>query len=106
MASENDIPLGRRLLSILDSINDLIPKASTEELEDLKQKRKKLLEQIGVLIDKNLDAASQEYKRATNGLKDASKSIQDAIRGMERVAEAIKAIAQAIDLVAKLIAAA
>ena len=106
MASENDLPLGRLLLSTLDAINDLIPKASSRELKDLKQSRKKLLQQISVLIDKNLDAASQEYRRATNGLKDASKTIQDALAGMKRVAEAIKAIAQAIDLIAKLIAAA
>ena len=106
MASENDTPLGRHLLGTLEGINDLIPNASAKELKALKQTRKRLLQQIGVLIDKNLDAASREYRRATMGVNDASKTIQDAIAGVKQVAEAIRALARAIDLIAKLIATA
>ena len=106
MPPKEELTLGRRLLVTLEDVNALIPKAkSAAQLKMLKDSRKKLLEQIGILVDSNLDSASEEYRAATLGLQEASTSIRDALKDMENVAKAIELLAKAVDLVAKVAAA-
>jgi hypothetical protein len=99
-------PLGRELLTALETLNGLIPKArSAHDRNNLRKTRARLLEQLGGLVDTNLDRASQEYRAATSGLQAASASIDSAIRGMQSVAKAVETLAKALDLVAQLIPA-
>ena len=107
MAVENGTPLGRELLSALEAVNGLIPKAaaSPQDLNNLRATRARLIEQIGTLVDTNLNRASQEYRAATSSLQGASASIHNAISGMESVAKAVETLAKTLDLVARLIAA-
>ena len=106
MAADDDATLGRELLNALQAVNDLILKpASPQDREQLSQTRARLIEQIGALVDTNLDRASQDYQRATKGLQAASGSIRSAIGGMQSVAQAVETLAKALDLVARLIPA-
>lgn len=102
MGPENEETVGRRLVRMLDEINALIPKAQSGDLENLKETRKRLLDQIGTLVESNLNRASQEYREAADGLGAASAAIRRAIAGMESVAKAVAAIAKAVELIAKL----
>jgi len=106
MPPNQDKTLGRRLLATLEDVNALIPKVkSPAQLTNLRESRKKLLQQIGTLVDTNLDSAAVEYREATRGLQDASTSIRNALKEMESVAKAIELLAKAVDLVAKLVVA-
>jgi hypothetical protein len=106
MAVDNGTTLGRELLNALEAVNGLIPKAtSPQELNNLRATRAKLIEQIGTLVDTNLNRASQDYRAATSGLHGASASIRSAISGMESIAKAVETLAKTLDLVARLIAA-
>jgi len=106
MALGNGTTLGRELLNALEAVNGLILKpASPQAREDLRNTRARLIEQIGALVDANLDRASQDYQRATGGLQAASGSIRSAISGMESVAQAVETLAKALDLVSRLIPA-
>jgi hypothetical protein len=106
MAVDNGTTLGRELLNALEAVNGLIPKAtSPQELNNLRATRARLIEQIGTLVDTNLNRASQDYRAATSGLHGASASIRSAISGMESIAKAVETLAKTLDLVARLIAA-
>jgi hypothetical protein len=106
MAVDNGTTLGRELLNALEAVNGLIPKAtSPQELNNLRATRARLIEQIGTLVDTNLNRASQDYRAATSGLHGASASIRSAISGMESVAKAVETLAKTLDLVTRLIAA-
>jgi hypothetical protein len=106
MAVENGTTLGRELLNALEAVNGLIPMAaSPQNLNNLRTTRARLIEQIGTLVDTNLNCASQEYRAATSCLQGASASIHNAISGMESVAKAVETLAKTLDLVARLIAA-
>jgi hypothetical protein len=106
MAVDNVTTLGRELMNALEAVNSLIPKAtSPQDLNNLRTTRARLIEQIGTLVDTNLNRASQEYRVATSGLQGASASIRSAISGMESVAKAVETLAKTLDLVARLIAA-
>ena len=106
MAVDSGPTLGRELLNALEAVTSLIPKAvSPQDLNNLRAMRARLIEQIGTLIDTNLDRSSQEYRAATSGLQGASASIRSAISGMESVAKAVETLAKGLDLVSRLIAA-
>lgn len=106
MALDNGTTLGRELLNALEAVTGLIPKAtSIQDLNNLRTTRARLIEQIGTLVDTNLNRASQEYRAATSGLLEASASIRSAISGMESVAKAVETLAKTLDLVARLMAA-
>jgi hypothetical protein len=106
MAVDNGTTLGRELLNALEAVNGLIPKAaSPQDLNNLPTTRARLIEQIGTLVDTNLNRPSQEYRAATSGLQVASASIRSAISGMESVAKAVETLAKTLDLVTRLIAA-
>ena len=94
--------LGRQLLATLRDVNKLrAATTDTDRREELKECRERLLDELGDLVDKNLDRASQEYKAATAGLTEASSMIRDTLEEMENVAKAISTIAKAIDLVSQ-----
>lgn len=102
MAVDNGTTLGRELLNALEAVNGLIPKdVSPQDLNNFRTTRARLIEQIGTLVDTNLNRASQEYRAATSGLQVASASIRSAISGMESVAKAV----ETLDLIGRLIAA-
>ena len=106
MAVDNGTTLGRELLNALEAVNGLIPKAvSPQDLNNLRTIRARLSEQIGTLVDTNLNRASQEYRAATSGLQVASASIRSAISGMESVVKAVETLTKTLDLVTRLIAA-
>ena len=72
MALANDTTLGRELLNAFEAVNGLILKpASPQEREHLSQTQARLIEQIGALVDTNLNRAYQDYQRATSGLQAA-----------------------------------
>ena len=97
--------LGRQLLSTLEDVNALFAKAATrQDIERIDAQRTRLLNQIGALIDRNLDRASQDYIDATQALHAASGEIKNALQRLERVAQAITLLARALDAVAKLAA--
>ncbi|HEX9871814.1 MAG TPA: hypothetical protein VGC99_25105 [Candidatus Tectomicrobia bacterium] len=84
MAPANDTTLGRELLHALEAVNGLILRpASPQDREHLSQTRARLIEQIGALVDTNLDRANQDYQRATSGLQAASGSIRRAMSGAD-----------------------
>jgi len=96
-------PLGRQLLATLSDVNALYAKAATrEDIERLDAIRSRLLDQLGTLVDRNLDSGSREYAAATLGLQNASAQINDALQRLDRVAQAITVLGQALDMVAKL----
>jgi hypothetical protein len=102
----SDRPLGRQLLETLADVNALYSKADTlQQIDDIDRQRARLLQQIGTLVDRNLDSASQEYLDATRALAGASGEIRAALQRIERVADAITMLARALDTVAKLAAA-
>jgi hypothetical protein len=106
MALGNDTTLGRELLNALEAVNGLILKpASPQDRENLSHTRARLIEQIGALVDTNLNRANQDYQRATSSLQAASGLIRRAISDMESVAQAVETLARALDLVTRLIAA-
>ena len=106
MALDNGTTLGRELLHALEAVNGLIPKAvSPQDLNNLRTTRAGLLEQIGTLVDTNLNRPSQEYRAATSGLQVASAPIRSAISGMESVVKAVETLTKTLDLVTRLIAA-
>jgi hypothetical protein len=106
MAVANDMTLGRELLHALEAVNGLILKpASPQERQHLSQTRARLIEQIGALVDTNLDRASQDYQQATSGLQTASGSIRRAMNGMDSIAQAVETLAKVLDLVTRLIPA-
>lgn len=106
MPSEKTPPLGRRLLSCLERVTDLMETVKSEdELRELDQKRAQLLRLIGRLVDVNLKQASQGYRAATRGVEAANRKITQAIEDLKMVAEAINKLGQALDLVAKLVPA-
>jgi len=101
----NDQPLGRQLLATLSDVNALFAKAtSRQEVDQIDAQRARLLDQIGTLIDRNLDSGSREYAAATQGLQAASAQIKEALQRLEKVAQAITVLGQALDAVAKLAA--
>ena len=97
--------LGRQLLATLEDVNALFAKAATrQDIDRIDTQRARLLHQIGALVDRNLDRASQDYIAATQALQAASDEIEHALQRLERVAQAITLLARALDAVAKLAA--
>lgn len=97
--------LGRQLLATLEDVNALFAKAATRpDIDRIDTQRTRLLHQIGALVDRNLDRASQDYIAATQALQAASDEIKHALQRLERVAQAITVLARALDAVAKLAA--
>lgn len=100
-----EVLLGRQLLATLTDVDDLIESTHNKNrLKELSDTRNKLVKQIGILVDTNLNSASPAYQAATQGLQAASAMIQAALKGMESTAKAITMLAKAADLVAKVAA--
>lgn len=97
--------LGQQLLDTIEHIIVLMEQTQDpDRRKELNSKRIKLSNEVGRLIEANLDAASAEYQAATSALVQASATIAEAIKGLESVKNAILMAAKAAELVGKVAA--
>ncbi len=97
--------LGQQLLDTIENIIALMEQTQDpDRRKELNSKRIKLSNEVGRLIEANLDAASAEYQAATSALVQASGTISEAIKGLESVKNAILMVAKAAELVGKVAA--
>ena len=97
-----DQKLGRTMLRALKAINELIPSAPDARVEALEAERERLLEELGRLVDENLDQEGADYQAATAAMNAASVAIENALENMRKIAKAIALLGQALELAASL----
>lgn len=103
MAKKKTNGLGRQILQTMRDLSALIADTHhPQRIQELMSQYRELEDKLEVLIEANLDSASEEYKAATKGLREASAKIQAALSGMETVAEAIAAVGHAVGFLADL----
>lgn len=79
------------LVTLIQSTNDIVRKRQLrDELDELHKL-------VGQLVDANVDRATPEYVKATQGLQAGSVAIQDAERDIAKVAQTIDTIAKTLD---------
>jgi len=87
--------LQREALRLYDATKD------TEERRQLLEYCDTLAEQSNRIIDANLNAATEEYRKVTTGIEDASEATREAIKDVKSTQAAINAIAKLVDLASK-----
>ena len=100
-------PLGRRLLSCLERVTDLMETVKSEdELREAPIKSGlSLLRLIGRPGRREPEASQPGVPSGYRGVEAANRKITQAIEDLKMVAEAINKLGQALDLVAKLVPA-
>ena len=97
--------IGLAVRQNFEAVTDLIlvtrSKPEREKLLDLQMQLGAKLQR---LIDRAVDEALPEYRKAQVALKDATKAAKDAKAGLTQVADAIAKLAVAVGLVARLAA--
>lgn len=97
--------LGAELKKFSDEILSLLLKSKDPKVKkELRAQLAKVHHHTARLVDANVDAATQEYRDATAGLKACIGEIRTAQEDLGNAAKLIHRIAQAIHLVEKVVA--
>jgi hypothetical protein len=102
MSDQKPKGLGQQLMDAMEKTLAL-QKATNDpaQRKELSAVRKKLSAEAGRLIDAALDAATEEYKAAAEGLEEACDLADKGIQDVNSVRDAIVALTQAADFVSK-----
>ncbi len=84
----------------------IIKETDREKKKSLREQLAKVFEAIQALVDANVDAANNEYRKARKGIEAANGDIVDALKDLGKVAETIQSVGKAVDKLGKLAAAA
>lgn len=99
--------LGASLATGLPLLTELILKETdATRRKDLRKVQKVLARHLRRLVEKNVNRATQDYKKATKALAAANAAIKEAKKDLAKVAKTIEKLAKAADFVGKVAAAA
>ncbi len=95
--------LGRELLDTLEAILDLREATSDpDRSRELRKLQKELSSAASALIEANLEANTERYREAREGLVAAAADVRDATKGLTAVVTAITGVGKAIKLLERL----
>lgn len=103
-------PTPRLSTSLVDSLillTELIEKEpDVAKRKALREQRRAFSKAMRKMIDKNVDRATADYKKATKALAAANKAIKEAKKDLAKVAKTIEKLGRAADFIGKVAAAA
>ena len=101
--SDTNPNLGAELQQLSHLLEVLIIKEpDLAKAKQLSEKHQEVLNIIRVLVSANVDAATAEYAKATEGVEKANGEVLEAIKDLAKVAKTINTVAKVIDILGKL----